>query len=765
MAVTDGHGVSLTLPSITIDADALRTNIAKAIAGGHFKIENIEVSKANFQKTLRDSVANFHLVLHNVTVGADAFVALRRQFKEQAFSMKLDFIDGTGAIAALRKKLETMLTGITIGNIDTNLNGKKYTINLVADKIEATDAINDVKSQKVSLEASVKATDVDVTGANIHGDQTTLKATDVDVTGAAIRNDGQSTVKATEVDATQASINTGNQTKLNVGTLDASTAKVELGAVGVTIPIARFETTDALAELKGQLQAALTGVQFASSAGNGAASSVGAEATQGLVANINQATTAANTLAAAHERVLAAMQAERNMAIEVALAGDSEKSAAAQYSQVLSIMRERADLERQFTTFATQNVAVYQTFKGEVDQAVASMQNLGAPIAEQIQALQGARYILAEMRAAVVDATAASQMEADATREASQAKLQETQVDQQRLNLITQIVNASKDPATYQAMGTQLDELRAKLEDTSGTLSEQRQRIAEVRQAYAELRAERSQQTIDSEREQAANHQAVQTQLQAVRIATQRANLERQLARFAQENSAAYQVFGSSIAEMTAKLQDTSGSLDEQKLRVAEVRQQFAQLQAQMISLGTSGQSAMSRIGAGLKQVAAMFGFFSVASTVRRLFRAIVEDVKEVDAAMVELRKVTDMTAAGYDAFAEKASKAAQEIGTSLSDMLSASADFARLGFGVEDAGDLAQAALVYKNVGDGITDISFATSSLISTMKAFKIEASDAMRIVDSFNEVGKEFAHARSNTVTCRVLYRSNQVWALCA
>ena len=48
----------------------------------------------------------------------------------------------------------------------------------------------------------------------------------------------------------------------------------------------------------------------------------------------------------------------------------------------------------------------------------------------------------------------------------------------------------------------------------------------------------------------------------------------------------------------------------------------------------------------------------------------------------------------------------------------------------------------MYKNVGDGIEDISQASESIISTMKAFGIEANNSMSIVDRFNEVGNNFA-----------------------
>lgn len=78
-------------------------------------------------------------------------------------------------------------------------------------------------------------------------------------------------------------------------------------------------------------------------------------------------------------------------------------------------------------------------------------------------------------------------------------------------------------------------------------------------------------------------------------------------------------------------------------------------------------------------------------------------------------------------------------MGATVADTITATADFARLGFDIDEASGLADAALVYKNVGDGIEDISEASQSIISTMKAFGVEASDAMSIVDKFNEVGK--------------------------
>jgi TP901 family phage tail tape measure protein len=58
----------------------------------------------------------------------------------------------------------------------------------------------------------------------------------------------------------------------------------------------------------------------------------------------------------------------------------------------------------------------------------------------------------------------------------------------------------------------------------------------------------------------------------------------------------------------------------------------------------------------------------------------------------------------------------------------------------------LAKAASVYYNVGDDLADIGEASDSIISTMHGFGIEASNAMGIVDKFNEVGNHFAISSS-------------------
>lgn len=129
-----------------------------------------------------------------------------------------------------------------------------------------------------------------------------------------------------------------------------------------------------------------------------------------------------------------------------------------------------------------------------------------------------------------------------------------------------------------------------------------------------------------------------------------------------------------------------------------------------------------------------------IMNMVQQGLRQIYQNVVNIDSAMTELKKVTDETDNTYDTFLDDAGTRAKNLGASISDIVTASADFARLGYNLEDSKELADAAVLYQHVGDGISSINDASESIISTMKAFGVEAKDVTSIVDKFNEVGKQ-------------------------
>lgn len=165
---------------------------------------------------------------------------------------------------------------------------------------------------------------------------------------------------------------------------------------------------------------------------------------------------------------------------------------------------------------------------------------------------------------------------------------------------------------------------------------------------------------------------------------------------------------------------------------VQEANRAFAQFRMQCRGAGVEVESIGSKLertfGARVRSALAGQGVYMI----QRSVQEILNNALEFDKAFTELKKVTNATDARYTQFVEDAKTRAVDLKTSLSDVVSSAADFARLGYDIPQAEEVSKAAIVYSRVGDGVKDIDQASSSLISTMQAFKIPASDVMTIVD---------------------------------
>lgn len=174
----------------------------------------------------------------------------------------------------------------------------------------------------------------------------------------------------------------------------------------------------------------------------------------------------------------------------------------------------------------------------------------------------------------------------------------------------------------------------------------------------------------------------------------------------------------------------------------SSARKEYSAIRAEMKALGleseTLGQRISKLFGDHFNTAIALAGVNALQAGMQQL----VVSVRDVDAAMTEMRKVSDLTGSELDQFLDDAASRAQSLGVSLSDTVYATADAVKLGYDIDEAETLADSSLVYMNVGDNIASIDDASSSLISTMKAFNIEAENSIGIVDKFNTVGNQFS-----------------------
>ena len=194
--------------------------------------------------------------------------------------------------------------------------------------------------------------------------------------------------------------------------------------------------------------------------------------------------------------------------------------------------------------------------------------------------------------------------------------------------------------------------------------------------------------------------------------------------------------------ELAAKLEELNQQLAGGTFKGGNAHNRFLELTNQIRAAGGEAET----LGQKIKRIfGEKLGYGIIASAAmmaRRSIREMYNNVVQIDTAMTELKKVTNETDESYRRFLDGSAERAQRLGAKISDVVTATADFARLGYNLEDASVLSDTATIYKNVGDGISDINSASESIISTMKAFGYEASDAMSIVDKFNEVGNNYA-----------------------
>lgn len=127
-----------------------------------------------------------------------------------------------------------------------------------------------------------------------------------------------------------------------------------------------------------------------------------------------------------------------------------------------------------------------------------------------------------------------------------------------------------------------------------------------------------------------------------------------------------------------------------------------------------------------------------------RSFQNGLKEIAGIDKEMVNLKKVTDETAATYRKFAEDANIVGTNLGRTTSEVIKATAEFARLGYTLAEAKMLAKESIVFSVVGD--IGVEEASKDLVSAIKGFGIEVDlqgkNIRNIVDIYNEVGNKFA-----------------------
>lgn len=185
-----------------------------------------------------------------------------------------------------------------------------------------------------------------------------------------------------------------------------------------------------------------------------------------------------------------------------------------------------------------------------------------------------------------------------------------------------------------------------------------------------------------------------------------------------------------------------SGNRDLMETTLDSTAQKVAGLKAKVQELGlegkTVGQVFSDLFGQHFSTAIAMGALHLLQGSLQQIYQNVVD----IDTAMTELKKVTNETDSTYQSFLTEAGARAKNIGTDVSSIVNATADYARLGYSLSDATKLADVSAIYYNVGDDLDSFDKATENIVGTMKAFNIQANDAISLVDKLNNVSNNYA-----------------------
>lgn len=114
----------------------------------------------------------------------------------------------------------------------------------------------------------------------------------------------------------------------------------------------------------------------------------------------------------------------------------------------------------------------------------------------------------------------------------------------------------------------------------------------------------------------------------------------------------------------------------------------------------------------------------------------------KVNSAAVDLSVVTGTSGKELESYTKQAAQNAKNLSLGVADYITGTTMAARLGYNLQDSSELSETFNIYDKLAPDVKGVEDASKSIINAMKAFNIDASDAIGIVDKYVDVGNKYA-----------------------
>lgn len=174
----------------------------------------------------------------------------------------------------------------------------------------------------------------------------------------------------------------------------------------------------------------------------------------------------------------------------------------------------------------------------------------------------------------------------------------------------------------------------------------------------------------------------------------------------------------------------SSGSINQEQY--IKFSNRLTQIDTEMRSMGKLGKSLFQSLSDGAKKFTSWISATAIVMRVITTIRTGIKTVRELDTALVDLKKTAKMSASELRNFYLAANDTAKQMGVTTKEIIEQAAAWSRLGFNTADAATkMAKYSSMFATISPGM-NLDSATDGLVSVMKAFKIGLEDTDEVVD---------------------------------
>lgn len=149
-------------------------------------------------------------------------------------------------------------------------------------------------------------------------------------------------------------------------------------------------------------------------------------------------------------------------------------------------------------------------------------------------------------------------------------------------------------------------------------------------------------------------------------------------------------------------------------------------------------------LGQAQSYLSMYIGFYGMVNKVR----STITTVKELDTALVDLKKTTTMTEQQLNKFYYSSNDVARQMGVTTKEIIEQASAWSRLGYSSNEAAtEMAKLSSQFASISPGM-DTDTAQENLVSIMRAYDIDPDDVKsQIMDKINVLGNNFAESNSD------------------